>query len=144
MKLAYLFKTLLALIIVASIIIELIIIVKFDDVPIGITSLIILSIKLTVIANVYTFILIGDSMILGWFKRLVEQIANNYFGMTPKGIERKNWFLKPILYCEECIAGQFGLWGYLLTNIHNYSLLNHIFVIALCIGLTSKFKQFFL
>lgn len=67
---------------------------------------IIFPIQISVIAYVYAVLLIEPEMLLGWVYGKLTQLAVD-----------KPWtefFLKPIMLCAPCVAGQMALWTLVL------------------------------
>jgi hypothetical protein len=142
MKPAYRYRILLLLLAVVSLVLA-----YFAYPRSNIFDLMSFALKVCIIANCYTFVLIKDDMILGGWKRFIEQITYSLIlgnKCSPQRHNLRNWILKPFISCEECISGQFALWSFLLLNRAEYNFLNHIFVIALCILLTTKIKYLFI
>ncbi len=100
-------------------------------------ALIILSFKLAAIAYVYTIVLTESGMLLGRFYGWISGIANRY--------PRTEWFLKPIILCDRCVAGQFGLWGFILLAVFKVAtillIVDFLFVISLTIIISQLFKK---
>lgn len=80
-----------------------------------------LSFKLALIAYVYSVILTEDEMILN--KLYI------YLGQS----NLPDWLFKPLIGCFRCVAGQFGLWGYLIINFRDYNVFDHLFTIMFTI-----------
>lgn len=112
---------------------------------VSLLALISLSTKFSIIAMTYAFVLTKPDNILGGWSRFIYAVAENYVNQkpTPQRHNLKNFILKAIIDCEDCITGQMALWGYLIFNT-SYSVLNHIFVIALSIAITNRTKNIFI
>ena len=65
-----------------------------------------MSLKLAVIAYVYSKILTKPEMILGDAYGFLSQVAMDY----PKS----EWILKPLMLCPACVCGQLALWTLIL------------------------------
>ena len=83
------------------------------------------AILIGICAYVYSFILLEEGMILGWFGKLLCRLPD--------------WLHEPLGGCEYCVAGQMALWYYLWVNFDNYlinidkSVISHILFITLAI-----------
>ena len=103
-------------------------------------SLILLSVKLSIIAFCYSDKLTEAEMILGPVKRLMNEAVGRWPGVE--------WILKPLLICPHCVAGQMALWTCVLYLWLGFSVLciiiNYAFFISLTIlliDLLIKLKQ---
>jgi hypothetical protein len=93
-------------------------------------SLYILSLKIAIVAYVYSDVLTEPGMVFNGLYQLLNRLPE--------------WLFKPLIGCYKCVAGQMALWIYLffcLTTPHSiemvlYSIGNHIFFVSLTIFFT--------
>lgn len=101
-------------------------------------ELVTISIKLGVIAYVYSIVLTDAGMLLGNVYGWLSGIANRH--------PNSEWLLKPLMLCDRCVAGQFGLWGFVLgawLKIHAVNVAIDIaFVISLTIVISQIIKKY--
>ena len=95
-----------------------------------------------VIALVYVHILTQPDMILHFIARFLFRIIDRLSRLKTGLIdlnkyERLRWYLKPILTCEKCVAGNIVFWLYLFYHWDNYTVLEHIFYTTFAIYLTT-------
>ncbi len=82
----------------------------------------ILSIKLAIVAFVYSEVLTEPGMALNWLFHLLNKLPEFLF--------------KPLIGCFKCVSGQMALWVFLYFNWNGYDLIafgNHVFFISLTI-----------
>jgi hypothetical protein len=94
-------------------------------------------------AFVYCSILTDAGMILNpwynWLDRKIGPSSGDCLAENPKG--RAEWLFKPLVGCCKCVAGQFGLWGYLIQFRQEYNLAHHILFITFAIYLIKFIAQ---
>lgn len=80
------------------------------------------SILISLIAYVYAEILTGEGMLLsGVYVFLRDRLK------LPK------WLFMPLIGCAYCVAGQMGLWYYLIVYFKQYDLIDHILFASIAI-----------
>jgi hypothetical protein len=97
-----------------------------------------------VVAYVYAEVLVKPNMILYPFYKWICRVWLLKIKIeNDKEIETESWFYNPIIGCYKCVAGQFGLWVYLVWAIHHsmYRLEHHVFVVCCTIFLAITFHN---
>lgn len=85
-------------------------------------------IKISLIASMFSFLGEPD-MIFAPYRKLIMKLPD--------------WLNKPLGSCHLCFTGQVCLWYYLITNLSNYNLLEHLFFISAGIFLSSIYAIIF-
>lgn len=97
----------------------------------------IISFQLAVIAYVYAVLLTKPDMLLGGVFGFLTEVANDF----PK----TEWFLKPLMLCEKCVAGQMALWMLILYGWLELewvlSVINVLFFLSLTVLLVHVFTK---
>ena len=70
---------------------------------------------LTIGAFSALFSLILTKEIFSFYGRLLGRLIDNDF----------EWLAKPLGYCAKCLAGQLGLWYYLIKYFNTYFIIDH-------------------
>lgn len=81
-----------------------------------------IAIAASIIAYVYTEVLMAEGNVLWWWWKIVHQYV------------KKSYILKPLTDCCLCVSGQMALWSYLF--LCEFHLMNLVFTICLSILLT--------
>jgi hypothetical protein len=104
-------------------------------------DLIIWGVGVAIAAFTYCSILVQPGMILnGWYNWLDKLIGPGSGDMLNDGPGRAEWLFKPLVGCCKCVAGQFGLWSYLIL-FPSYNLAHHILFVTLVIYLIKFVEQ---
>lgn len=72
-------------------------------------------IKIPVIAFVF-YILGEPGQIFGWYQKLIAKLPE--------------YLWKLLGGCLKCVTGQVCFWFFLITNFHDYNLINHLFFVS--------------
>lgn len=92
---------------------------------------------ISVVSYVYSEVITQPSMILNGFYNWLDR----RIGET--STHPKMWLFKPLIGCPQCVAGQIGLWFYLIVSYHNYSLWQHLAFVCFAIYLISPVHKFY-
>jgi hypothetical protein len=97
-----------------------------------------------VAAFVYCTVLVKPGMILNpWYDWLDRKIGPASGDILNDGKGRAEWLFKPLVGCCKCVAGQFGLWGYLIEFRQEYNLAHHILFITFVIYLIKHIETLY-
>jgi len=96
---------------------------------------------ISLVAVVYAVILVQPNMLL-WplYERLQNWTLRRYNGAFPEDI----YWLKPLISCVLCVAGQWCFWGYLLLYFHDYHLGEHLYFTSLGIFTAALLRKIYL
>jgi hypothetical protein len=84
---------------------------------------------IAVIAVVYAVILVQPGMLLGTLYQRLQEWTLSEFDKYPEDVV----FLKPLISCVKCVAGQWAFWAYPFLYLDAYSFFEHITFTALTI-----------
>ena len=74
---------------------------------------------LSVVAQVWVLKLTQEGHILFFVRKYAYKLAESYANKKPlqftERYQRFEYFLKPVIGCEDCVSGQLALWFYLLV-----------------------------
>lgn len=77
---------------------------------------------------VYMFCALGEpGEIFGWYQRLIDPLPL--------------WLAKPLGACFRCFTGQVCFWFYLITYIHSYNVIDHLFFASAGIFLSILYNK---
>lgn len=72
----------------------------------------------SVVADVWYYVLIQPDHIFGFVARWVNEIEESFDTIEAK--ERFRYWMKPLVGCNRCIAGQLALWLYIASWDYNF------------------------
>ncbi len=85
-------------------------------------------IKISLIASMFSFLGEPD-MIFAPYRKLIMKLPD--------------WLNKPLGSCHLCFTGQACFWYYIIVNISNYNLIDHLFFVSAGIFLSSIYAIIF-
>lgn len=92
---------------------------------------------ITLVAVVYATILTQPGMLLGGFYQRLQGYTLKRYNLYPEEV----FWLKPLISCALCVAGQWCFWGYIFLYYSDYNLFYHLYFTALGIFLSSVLKK---
>jgi membrane-bound metal-dependent hydrolase YbcI (DUF457 family) len=94
-------------------------------------ELFIFSLKLAIVAYIYSDVLTEGGMILNPMYVFLDTWKYN------KRAGKKlipEWLFKPLIGCYKCVAGQMALWSFFVVNYSEYINIKSIFELSVLIG----------
>jgi hypothetical protein len=94
-------------------------------------ELFIFSLKLAIVAYIYSDVLTEGGMILNPIYVFLD--TWKYNKCTGKKLIPE-WLFKPLIGCYKCVAGQMALWSFFVVNYSEYINIKSIFELSVLIG----------
>lgn len=101
---------------------------------------------IAIVAVVFTVVLMENNMLFAPFYQRLQAWTLRKYNKYPEQV----YWLKPLISCALCVAGQWAFWGYLIlaldvfhVNRYDYNVFHHIYFISLTILLTALIRKFY-
>lgn len=97
-----------------------------------------LAFQIALVAVVYSVILTQPGMLLGGLMQRLQGWTLERYNLYPEEV----FWLKPVISCALCVAGQWCFWGYLF--LPDYTLFGHIYFTAAGIFAAALLRKLYL
>ncbi|WP_187260738.1 hypothetical protein [Pontibacter beigongshangensis] len=95
---------------------------------------------ITLVAVVYSLVLTEPGMLLGGLYQRLQNWTLTKYNQYPEQV----FWLKPLISCALCVAGQWCFWGYLIIYHRSYNVFEHLYFTALGIFLAALLRKLYL